>query len=75
MYKIDTKRNLHCFVFPCLTDIFVWYICVGKQRWTGVDRQNEAIDTQYNGILQHLGVSAPDGNDFVFFSAPGKSLI
>ena len=51
-----------------------YYLFTGKQRWTGVDRQNEVIETQYNGILQNLGVSAPDGNDFVFFLAPGKSL-
>ena len=47
-------------------------IFAGKQRWAGVDRQNEVIETQYNGILQNLGISAPEGNDFVFFSAPGK---
>ena len=53
--------------------MFVFF--TGKQRWTGVDRQNEAIETQYNGILQNLGISAPNGNDYVFFSAPGMCKI
>ncbi|XP_060569790.1 laminin subunit gamma-1-like, partial [Ruditapes philippinarum] len=46
----------------------------GKQGWTGIDRGNNEIQTQYNGILQNLGVSAPDGIDMVYFNAPARYL-
>ncbi|KAL3871372.1 hypothetical protein ACJMK2_039377 [Sinanodonta woodiana] len=46
----------------------------GKQRWTAEDRSNNAVETQYNGILQNLGVSAPSGTDMVYFVAPSRYL-
>ncbi|KAL4219663.1 Laminin-type epidermal growth factor-like domai [Mactra antiquata] len=46
----------------------------GKQGWTGSDRSNNAVETQYNGILQNLGISAPDNNDMVYFNAPARYL-
>ncbi|KAH3798034.1 laminin subunit gamma-1-like [Dreissena polymorpha] len=46
----------------------------GKQGWTGLDRGNNPIETQYNGILQNLGISAPNNNPMVYFSAPARYL-
>ncbi|WAR30636.1 LAMC1-like protein [Mya arenaria] len=46
----------------------------GKQGWTGVDRGNNMVGTQYNGILQNLGISAPENNPMVYFNAPARYL-
>ncbi|KAK3087389.1 hypothetical protein FSP39_005285 [Pinctada imbricata] len=45
----------------------------GKQRWTAEDRSGNVIPTQYNGIQENIGVSAP-GFEPVFFVAPAKYL-
>ena len=54
-------------------------ICVllflGRQGWAGIDRANVEVETQYNPLIQELGISAPENNPMVYFSAPGNSFI
>ncbi|CAG5119951.1 unnamed protein product [Candidula unifasciata] len=43
----------------------------GKQRWTAFTRSNREVETQYNGVIQNLGVSA-ESNEAVYFTAPSR---
>ena len=43
----------------------------GNERWIAVSRSGDEIETQYNGITEKLGVSAPE-MEVVYFIAPGK---
>nr|KAG5699979.1 hypothetical protein BaRGS_001798 [Batillaria attramentaria] len=45
----------------------------GKQRWTAVSRSGAEVDTQFNGVTEKLGVSAPS-SEVVYFFAPERYL-
>ena len=43
----------------------------GKERWRAVTRSGQELETQFNGVTEKLGVSAPS-MEVVYFNAPGE---
>ena len=46
-------------------------VLTGKERWTAISRSGKDLETQYNGVTEKLGVSAPS-MEVVYFNAPGE---
>lgn len=46
-------------------------ISTGKERWTAISRSGAELETQFNGVTEKLGVSAPS-MEVVYFNAPGE---
>ncbi|XP_012941612.1 laminin subunit gamma-1, partial [Aplysia californica] len=42
----------------------------GRQRWSGMTRSNKEVETQYNGVVENLGLSSETGEPTYFVSAP-----
>ena len=46
---------------------------VGRQRWTGVDRDERNVPINFNALAGNIGASANPGQD-IWFVAPGKPI-